>query len=171
MYNVQCTMYNVQCTMYNVHVQWNFVFVSLRLCTVYIVHCTCTCTCTCTLYIVHCTLYIVHCTCTLYIVHSTLYIVHCTCTLYIVHCTLYIVHCTLYIYNIWNTRDLFSRCSTLTQGFGKFSCQGLFQNKPHQLNTKDANSWRIRAVGSLLGVGQNYSPEGDGTGKNPVGGR
>ena len=26
-------------------------------------------------------------------------------------------------------------------------------------------------MGSLLGVGQNISPAGDGTGKNPVGGR
>ena len=57
----------------------------------------------CKMFIVHSTLYSVQCTLellflfgttyTLYIVHCTLYILQ--CTLYIVHCTLYIVQCTI----------------------------------------------------------------------------
>jgi len=76
------------------------------------------CNVQCTLYIMHCTLYIVQCTlykvqCTMHIVHCALYVV--PCTMYIVHCMFYLVQCTLCIVQCLFHIAKCTRTSTLSR--------------------------------------------------------
>ena len=99
MYSVQCTLYTVYCTLYRV-----YILLCLHVRTSYGVHCTMyTVQSTIDIVNVHSISYIVYCSELItqysiyyvYIVHCTLYIVH--YSLYIIYCTLYTVHCKLYV--------------------------------------------------------------------------